>query len=117
MCEKKSIPTAPFASAVEAVLGVTATYVVTMFGVEVVDADNKDDPGVTDGAEDEPEGIAAEAPEGAAEDPLTKEPVPHGMFSPSGWVAWEGATMSLAESVIVKRPVQVLFAVADVVNW
>lgn len=79
------------------------------------------DPGVMDGVE-ESVGVvppvvevATVAPE-AEEDPLTKEPVPHGIFEPSGWVDWAGGTMSLIESVIVKRPVQVLFEVDGDVN-
>ena len=91
------------------------------------DVDSKGDPGVIDGVEEAVGGtarvpsvlgVAAEAPEseGAAEDPLAKAPVPHGMFMPSGWVDWEGGTLSLAESVIVKRPVQVLFEVDGDVN-
>lgn len=87
-------------------------------GVELFDAgaDNKCDPGVTDGAEEvvgttrvpSERDVATEGPEAEA-----KEPVPHGIFSPLGWVGWEGATIFLAESVMAKRPVQVLF----VVDW
>lgn len=127
MFETESIPTAPFAPVVEPVLGVAdalevskPTLGVTVFGVGV---DNKGDPEVSDGAEGVGVPSALEVategpePEGAAEeDPSTKEPVPHGIFSPFGWIDWEGATMILAESVIAKRPVQVLFAVDGDVN-
>jgi hypothetical protein len=56
--------------------------------------DSKGDPDVIDGVEEAVGAVppvlevAAEAPEAeeAAEDPLAKEPVPHGIFEPSGWV-------------------------------
>lgn len=84
------------------------------------EGDSEGDPEVIDGVEEAgavvPPVLVVAAEAEAAEDPLTKEPVPHGIFAPSGWVDWAGATTSLAEPVIVKRPVQVLFVVDGDVN-
>lgn len=55
--------------------------------------------------------------EAEEEDLPIREPVPHGIFSPSGWVDWDGVTTLSDESVMVKRPVQVLFDVAGDENW
>ena len=119
-----SVATAPFA--VETMLGVAEMSVVTTttLGVSVVEADvdGAGELGVIDGETvvtlvlefvTEP----AETEEVVEEDPLAKEPIPHGIFSPSGWVDSVGGTMSFAESVIVKRPVQVLSEVDGDVNW
>lgn len=87
---------------------------------EGVSGEGVNNPEVTAGAEEVRVLEFADAPEAegvAEDDALTKEPVPHGIFVPSGWVDSEGGTMLLAESVIVKRPVQALFELDGDVNW
>ena len=108
------IGAAPFAPALRTAVGVACAPEVTRTKLDV-GVRSGDSPWLADGAEGV--GVLAFPEAESATEALTTEPIPHAMFAPSGWVSWDGATRLLGESMIAKRPVQVLFEVDGEENW